>query len=95
MVFAYEIDVSCVCTVLLGKWCALAFLIFPAEKNEYSDYVQELKTLLATIQLDPLSEAVQVIISMNVLELGLPGRRIFVSILLIEDGLSPKLLNEK
>ena len=46
-------------------------------KKELSDYVQELRTLLAAMQLDPLPEEVRVTIFMEGLRTGVARTEVF------------------
>ena len=54
------------------------FLASRQGKRELSDYVQELRTLLAAMQLDPLPEAVRVTIFMNGLRTGMARTEVFL-----------------
>ena len=53
------------------------FLASRQGKRELSDYVQELRTLLAAMQLEPLAEAVQVTIFMEGLRAGVARMEVF------------------
>ena len=53
------------------------FLASRQGKKELSDYVQELRTLLAAMQLDPLPEAVRVTIFMEGLRTGVARTEVF------------------
>ena len=53
------------------------FLSSRHDKKELSDYVQELRTLLADMQLEPLPEAVQVTILTDDLRTGVARTEIF------------------
>ena len=53
------------------------FLSSRQDKKESSDYVQELRTLLADMHLEPLPEAIQVTIFMDDLRTGVARTEIF------------------
>ena len=56
---------------------AFTLLILPTTEKELSDYVQQLRTLIAAMQLDPLPEKVRVTIFMEGLRTGVARTEVF------------------
>ncbi|CAH0517516.1 unnamed protein product [Peronospora belbahrii] len=64
-------------TVDIHMWCITARYFFPHGKRELTEYVQELKTLIASMVIDPMPEAVTVTIFMEGFRVGVARTEVF------------------